>query len=127
MSNTEVIKLKVRGNFDYSKCVNAFPSSTKAKSIEDLRELTIGNNKTRVSYSDSLKKVVGRVAYGNEYLRFNPVNKKSTAFVHDMDITESEFVQLEDDYTELLNSDVRSGQFDEEIKRVSKKMSDARN
>ncbi len=122
MAEAEVIKLKIKGNFDYTKCVNAFPTNVKVKSIEELRKLAYENSKTRVAYSDSLGKVVMKVAYGNEYIRFDTDDKKSTAYVHEMDITAEEFEELEDHFWALLKSEVHSGKFDNEIVNISEKM-----
>ncbi len=127
MAEAEVIELKIKGNFDYSNSVNAFPKSIKEKTIEQMRKLAYENAKTRVAYSESLGKVVMKLAYGNQYIRFNTDDKKSTAFVHEMDITAEEFEELEDDFWALLKSEVLSGKFDDEIKHISEKMILARN
>ena len=129
MSNTEVKKLKIKGtSFDYSKCVNAFPTLTKEKSIEDLRKAVLANAKTRVEYSDKLEKPTVRVAYGNEYIRFNTNDKKSTCFTYEeCEISKEQFAEYKDDFNAVLKTDVASGTFDEEIKRISQKMSDVRN
>ena len=129
MSNTEVIKLKIKGtSFDYSKCVNAFPTRTKEKSVEEMREAVLTNKRTRVEYSDKLEKPTVRVAYGNEYIRFNPNDKKSVCFTYEeFDITKEQFAEYNDDFNAVLKTDVESGMFDEEIKRISQKMSVARN
>ena len=129
MSNTEVIKLEIKGtSFDYSKCVNAFPTRTKEKSVEEMREAVLLNSRTRVEYSNKLGKPTVRVAYANEYIRFNPKDKKSTCFTYEeFDITKEQFEEYEDDFNEVLRTDVESGRFDDEIKRISQKMSDARN
>ena len=129
MNDTQVIKLKIKGtSFDYSKCVNAFPTRTKEKSVEEMREAVLTNMRTKVEYSDKEEKPTVRVAYGNEYIRFNPKDKKSTCFTYEeFDITKEQFEEYEDDFNEVLRTDVESGRFDDEIKRISQKMSDARN
>jgi len=129
MNDTQVIKLKIKGtSFDYSKCVNAFPTRTKEKSVEEMREAVLTNMRTKVEYSDKEEKPTVRVAYGNEYIRFNPKDKKSTCFTYEeFDITKEQFAEYEDDFNEVLRTDVEGGMFDDEIKRISQKMSDARN
>ena len=128
MSNTEVIKLKIKGtSFDFSKCVNAFPTATKEKTIEELREALLENSRTRVEYSDKLGKPTVRVAYANEYIRFNPNDKKSVCFTYDeSEITKAQFEEHKDEFKAILKDAVESGTFDDEIKRISLKMSVAR-
>ena len=128
MSNTEVRKLNITGGFNYSKCVNAFPTNVKVKSIEELRKLVLANKKTRVAYSDIKEKPSVRIAYGNEYIRFNPQDKKSTCFTYDeMDISKAQYQANGGVFRKMLESDVNNGKVDEQIERISKKMAEARN
>ena len=124
MEEAKVIKLNIKGSFNYSKCVNAFPTKPKDRCIEDLRKLVLTNKKTRVAYSDKLKKVTLRVAYGTEYIRFNTLESNATAYTYDaMDISKADYDKYKEVFQKMLETDVADGMFDEEIKRLSKRLS----
>ena len=75
---SQFIKLKITADdIDYSKTVNAFPSTTKEVTVAELRERMFENKKTQALWSKKLKQATLRYAYGNEYIRKNPKDKKS--------------------------------------------------
>ena len=127
---SEVIKLKITAaDIDYSETVNAFPSTTKEATIEELRERMFENKKTQALWSKKLKQATLRYAYGNEYIRKgDSKDKKSKDFTLRTKFeNEQHFNEHAADLTELQRTEIFSGKFDVEIKNISAKMSAARN
>ena len=126
---SQTIKLKITADkIDYSKCINAFPSATKEKTIKELRDLTIANKKTKAVWSSKEKQVALNYAYGNQYIRINPHDKKSKDFMLDVPFKNKQhFEEYAAEVEQVQVEEILSGRFDEEIKHISEKMSAARN
>jgi len=127
---TETIKLKITAaDIDYSKTVNAFPTTTKEATVEEMRERMFENKKTQALWSKKLKQATLRYAYGNEYIRKgDSKDKKSKDFTLRTKFeNEQHFNEYAADLTELQRTEIFSGKFDKEIMNISAKMSAARN
>lgn len=127
---SQVIKLKITAaDIDYSKTVNAFPTTTKEATVAEMRERMFENKKTQALWSKKLKQATLRYAYGNEYIRKgDSKDKKSKDFVMNTKFdNETHFKAHAAELREVQRAEIFSGKFDVEIKNISEKMSAARN
>jgi len=108
------------------KCVSVSKSAvSRSMSIEEMREAAILNKRTKVSFDANTNKPYVRIAYGNEYVRVDD-NSKDNAFVFDVELTAEQFEAQKDELLDIVETDIRNGEFDERLRVVSKKMSNAR-
>lgn len=95
---------------------------TKRKSDEEMREACAHNPTTKCIYDKNSKSVVATLKYANQLLKQN--DKKY--FVKARNVDWDVFKANEKALNQALREEVLSGKYDDEIRRISNEMSEAR-